>query len=545
MTLDIVATPHSQWQHLKPALEVLGWTETQSNPEQWQSNLPTGERDPNRTYLLLHTRPELALARAVADGETLDQAFAAWDAATDRLLNFYQKNRQGAALVDATAASAAPQTLISWLGENHSAFTGQTAPVSLESVQAPGPSNPILLLIAAQFLAGVPDLELKLGRLEAMSVPLNDDGYVAPAIDLNAVLEDVQQAQSTHSALQSRAAELEQKTQEAKASVQSENSSREDQLQLLELQLHQVQEEMEEAEEEKTKLKQQLQSLEEDTSTEQELKRVQQKLSLTEETLGKDLEDARAENELLILQLHQVQEELEEQYLKQEELNEVLERKRKELEAQLEDIKHHLALTQNDVQASHAKAQQLETELAAKRTLIDQQEGEITDKNRKLQKLSASKKAASQKVTELQRAVKAAEHQQRILSGELERLQKSVSWRLSSPVRAITSVIKVAHRPSRRQKSLVEQAKLIEDSNLFDAGWYLDKYPDVASEPLPPAQHYLAYGAGEGRDPSEQFSTKWYLSKNKDVAQSGMNPLLHYLLYGKEEGRKPGPNAKA
>lgn len=555
MTLSIAATPHSHWHLLKPTLKVLGWPETQSDPEQWRPEaIGQGSQS---VYLLLHSRPELALARALAAGEALEQAFAEWDAATDRLLAFYQGHRKQAALVDASAASTEPKALVTWLAENHPAFSDVIVPDTLEGEQGVEPPNPALLLVAAQFLNNIPDLDLKLGRLEAMSVPLNEDGYVAPEMDLVDALQHIQQSQAFEE-------------------FQSEGDP---------------------------------------GHVDQELKRVQEKLKVTEDTFTKDLENARSETELLILQLHQVQEEMEEQYLREQRLKDELntakeqyqavseslsasksdvsslreqvnalaqsleQRKRDQeiernaseqrvqqltvqrgdldarvqsldalrqgLESQLKDIKSHLALTQEDVKAAHAQIKQLEAELADKQSRIDQLQAKNSDQERKLLWVTASHKAAVREAAKFKRDLKAAEHQQQVLTNELERLKKSITWRLTSPVRAIGGVAKVAHKPTRRQMAARKHAGVIEKSSLFDPGWYLEKYPDVAKEPMSPSQHYLVYGAEEGRDPSEHFSTKWYLERYQDVAQSGINPLLHYILYGKKEGRKPGPNVTA
>jgi hypothetical protein len=38
-------------------------------------------------------------------------------------------------------------------------------------------------------------------------------------------------------------------------------------------------------------------------------------------------------------------------------------------------------------------------------------------------------------------------------------------------------------------------------SKIFDAAWYLRKYPDVAAARIDPLRHYLKYGAAEGRRP--------------------------------------------
>lgn len=79
---------------------------------------------------------------------------------------------------------------------------------------------------------------------------------------------------------------------------------------------------------------------------------------------------------------------------------------------------------------------------------------------------------------------------------------------------------------------------IILESGLFDPGYYLERYPDITSNPL---EHYLRQGALEMRDPSPFFRTRYYLEKNPDVADSGINPLIHFILWGAREGRDPNP----
>lgn len=78
---------------------------------------------------------------------------------------------------------------------------------------------------------------------------------------------------------------------------------------------------------------------------------------------------------------------------------------------------------------------------------------------------------------------------------------------------------------------------LLNSSGLFDADWYLSRYPDLAGKKINPARHYLQVGGFEGRDPSPHFSSAWYLAIYEDVKKAGVNPLLHFLKYGREDGR--------
>jgi GT2 family glycosyltransferase/glycosyltransferase involved in cell wall biosynthesis/SAM-dependent methyltransferase len=76
---------------------------------------------------------------------------------------------------------------------------------------------------------------------------------------------------------------------------------------------------------------------------------------------------------------------------------------------------------------------------------------------------------------------------------------------------------------------------------LFDPAWYRVTYPDVARAGVDPLVHYLDHGAAEGRDPGPGFATRWYLSRHGDVRAAAVNPLAHYLTAGQHEGRRPVP----
>lgn len=51
---------------------------------------------------------------------------------------------------------------------------------------------------------------------------------------------------------------------------------------------------------------------------------------------------------------------------------------------------------------------------------------------------------------------------------------------------------------------------LLEQKQLFDAAWYLRRYPDVAASGSDPLQHFVKHGAAEGRDPLPCFSFSGY-----------------------------------
>jgi hypothetical protein len=84
-------------------------------------------------------------------------------------------------------------------------------------------------------------------------------------------------------------------------------------------------------------------------------------------------------------------------------------------------------------------------------------------------------------------------------------------------------------------------ARKIRDSGLFDTTFYLDCYPDVAEGSLDPVQHYVRYGAAEGRNPHPLFDTLHYSDQCPDVVDAGFNPLSHFVTHGWLEGRNPSP----
>lgn len=81
------------------------------------------------------------------------------------------------------------------------------------------------------------------------------------------------------------------------------------------------------------------------------------------------------------------------------------------------------------------------------------------------------------------------------------------------------------------------EVEAVLDAGVFDASYYVTRYPDVAG--IDPLRHYLRYGAAEGRNPSALFDSCYYLENNPDVALEGKNPLTHFCERGWRELRNP------
>ncbi|MBK8386800.1 MAG: hypothetical protein IPL11_14680 [Candidatus Accumulibacter sp.] len=102
----------------------------------------------------------------------------------------------------------------------------------------------------------------------------------------------------------------------------------------------------------------------------------------------------------------------------------------------------------------------------------------------------------------------------------------------------ISALAKPFKRRTEKKKKFVDRPRcLINPGCLIHSGT-LSRYPDVAAAGVDPTEHYLQFGAAEGRNPSAKFDTVYYLQSNPDVAAAGVNPLLHYIQFGIAEGRQ-------
>jgi hypothetical protein len=86
-----------------------------------------------------------------------------------------------------------------------------------------------------------------------------------------------------------------------------------------------------------------------------------------------------------------------------------------------------------------------------------------------------------------------------------------------------------------------DDRKLVQSSRLFDPDWYLARYPDLVGSGTDPLDHYMRFGAYEGRSPGPDFDPPSYLAENPNVPEAKLNPLLHYIRHSAKEGGKPRP----
>jgi hypothetical protein len=87
-------------------------------------------------------------------------------------------------------------------------------------------------------------------------------------------------------------------------------------------------------------------------------------------------------------------------------------------------------------------------------------------------------------------------------------------------------------RPSRLPWPLRREEERKRRQGLFDAGFYLEKYPDVRAAGIDPLRHYVEHGAAEGRKPIRLFDPAYYLRQRPEARAAGVDPLIDFLEAG-------------
>ena len=421
---------------------------------------------PDARFVLHFMAPELDLAEFLSRDERhayRSESFAKqWQAAHSLMKEFYEQNQQRCMLLETREALRQlknPTKLRSWMLESGSAFRElenlENLPVSgNRNLEASGPSSSNNLPVVQGMIAGgllinnldVHELYAELVSQQALKhqIPFDPNQRHTDWVAEN--FEDLHQADLRAEELSQEKRELLEsfKTLEANHSETSE-------------QFENLRRESEQKENErKTRI----------TALEEEKTNLEQQVNSEKE-----------ENELLLLQLHQVQEELEHYFLKYKEVEATAAQQAVEL-VQCGDAGHHWRL----------RAEGLEAQL-------QQQQAETTFKQ-----------------------------------------QQGSYWQQ----RALTSPLRWFRWRWQRRRQLHQEIRLLRQSDAFDASFYLEHNPDVAFGKLGATEHYVRFGWQEGRQPHPDFDGERYLQLNPDVRAAGANPLIHWLRHGQEEGRPGG-----
>ncbi|MGS2744312.1 hypothetical protein ACU6TU_12085 [Halomonas sp. LS-001] len=240
------------------------------------------------------------------------------------------------------------------------------------------------------------------------------------------------------------------------------------------------------------------------------------------------------ENTLLLQQLNAIQEAYEKLTYEKKELDKTQE-KAKEKALELQADRDKLKTERDKLQATNLESKKkLNSELRK----LDQRVAELHKAQEQLEKSSLDQAYLRQQLEKRQKELNMlrANSQQHI-----HHLERLVQWLRVHAQRHAAA----AYREIRSyKKTLPKQAAMLEASRFFDADWYREQYPDVAQAGLKPAEHFIKFGAIDGRDPGPLFSTDFYLTFYEDVAASGQHPLLHYLRHGVTEQRETRPEQR-
>ena len=325
------------------------------------------------------------------------------------------------------------------------------------------------------------------------------------ASQLHGLQDELKRITAAHNQSQQQIKQLGAQQQQLQQQLQSANSqlaASNDERDLLLQQLLHVQEELEQLFHKEQAAKQQLSLLQQEyrkeiSSLNTKLTQMEQKYRKETSSLNTKLAQATTQiadiskaRDIRSAQLQQVQQELEQYYLKWQ---------------------------QAELKATHAN------------TARDKQQ------QRELSKLESQLRKSKARAA-------GAEHKLELLQQEFSAVKNSTLWKTGAPVRALTRLVK---KTDPAKQKLQQEAALIITSEYFDIDWYLQRYPDVAEAKINPAEHYLRFGASEGRMPGPLFDGDWYLQRYPDVAQSGINPLLHFIKFGQLEGRSASPKLLA
>lgn len=184
------------------------------------------------------------------------------------------------------------------------------------------------------------------------------------------------------------------------------------------------------------------------------------------------------------------------------------------------------------------------------------------------EQLLAEVRASAEHLTHARNeAVAEAEGLRRMLrhaDAQTHAIRSSTSWKVTAPLRRVLGLVpsgvtrsaRVGIRYTKavarlrggeqfRTDRLARQSAIrVKASPLFDAEWYLSRYPDVAIARIDPALHYSLRGEAEGRDAGPHFSAQLYGQLHPDARGTGLM-LLHADRHAWSEPPLHGPAALA
>lgn len=269
------------------------------------------EQHPEGHILLLFNAPVPTIARHMADTVEPGEAVAQWHQHAEQVLAIVRQNRRRMTLVALEAALADPAAFTALIGDRF----GLALKRPVDSSDAGDDPGALFRMMAENAVWQSADVRNLAAELEANALPMPPShGLLLPAV------EEVYSEFNT----------LVEHTRARRKELEEENE-------LLLQQLHQVQEELETTFQKNRDLSGKLDALEKDNSasaqSSEQLTDLQTELDQVKRQSDERRKDLEEENELLLQQLHHVQEELESYYLNGMDARHELEEARTTIEA--------------------------------------------------------------------------------------------------------------------------------------------------------------------------------------------------------------------
>ena len=281
--------------------------------------------EPNLHFVLVYTSPQRALAEALAasqeHGADTATMMAAWAAHQQEILRFHHRNPARTILVDAAECIAAPAALLDACAARWN--------LDLESVPvaspAPAAAAPLVGYLAEQLRQTQPELQALQQELEAsLHALLQEPSAGVAAPELFAAVEDYRGlrtlAAQAESALRNAAAQVEVMSEQvalheksiaaltaALDAAQADKSAQIEKAEALAT-LAATRQELDTA-------RQGIKRLEDEQRVQNNRRREDEQRAQAGQAAATAASEAQQENELLLVQLHQVQEELEHYFL--------------------------------------------------------------------------------------------------------------------------------------------------------------------------------------------------------------------------------------
>jgi GT2 family glycosyltransferase len=225
-------------------------------------------------------------------------------------------------------------------------------------------------------------------------------------------------------------------------------------------------------------------------------------------------------------------------------------------EFEARDAKRQVKL--QEFEARDAEQQAQLQDLRDRSGRLGQLERELETLRPRLAQLAAEEARLHEAVQARDQALMAAQQDAAYHALQLSQARRSITWRLTKPLRAAGRSLGWARRAAaagmhrlrglpilrsaqhwRGRGARRREAILIRGSALFDPNFYRTQ-TQAGLDITDPVIHYQTIGAAQGCDPNSMFDSRWYAATYMSGAP-GRSPLGHYLTSGAAAGCDPHP----